>query len=46
MEAFEIVGQRDEISFQTDFGEAAQGEAPETEHLFDDTEDRLDGLLA
>ena len=46
VEACEVVGERDQIPFETHFGEAPQREAPEAEHLFDDAEDRLDGLLA
>ena len=32
-------------AFEGDFGQTAQGEAPESEHFFDDAEDRFDGLL-
>ena len=45
MEAFAVVGEADQLPFERDFGQTAQGEAPKTEHLFNNAEDRFDGLL-
>ena len=45
VEALAVVGEADQLPFEGDFGQTAQGEAPESEHFFDDAEDRFDGLL-
>ncbi len=45
MEALAVVGEADQLPFEGDFGQTAQGEAPESEHFFDDAGDRFDGLL-
>ena len=45
MEAFEVVGQADQIPFQAHFGVASEREAPKAHRFFDDSEDGLDGLL-
>ena len=45
VKAFAVVGETDQLPFERDFGQTAQREAPETEHFFDDAEDRFDGLL-
>lgn len=42
---FAVAGETDQLPFEGNFGQTAQGEAPESEHFFDDAQERFDGLL-
>jgi hypothetical protein len=42
MEAFQVVGQANQIPFAAYFFESAQEELPEAQDVFDDAEDRFD----
>ena len=45
MQAFEVVGQADQLPFQSHFFFPAQKKLPESQNALDDAKDRFDGLL-